>query len=119
MVDAAVETISPKRLKELKDCVYLAVAKGGDSPCVEAEELMAIIQELEQQRGILDPIRKMVCEENSSITLFRETVTGRNSVPYARVLIANSRTKYREIGFEGTSYCDVLAKALVRCEIVE
>lgn len=107
------------RLAAIKDCCYRAVANGEVPPCIDPDELIQILQELDEYRLIFQPIRQLIGEQDASVTLVgvappkrkdgsRQPLGAHGKVS---VLVSNSRTAWRHAPFVGETYGDALSRA--------
>ena len=114
------ETPLPEsRLAAIKDCCYRAVARGEAMPCVEPDELIQILQELEEYRLMMIPIRQLIGETDASVTLIgvappkRKDGSGQPLGAHGKVAVTvvNSRTNWKELPFFGETYGEALSLA--------
>lgn len=115
------------RLAEIKDCCYRAVARGESPPCIDPDELMQIIQELDEYRLIFQPIRQLIGEQDASVTLVgvappkrkdgsRQPLGAHGKVS---VTVVNNRTDWLEVPFLGETYGDALSRAADQFRLYE
>lgn len=119
------QRISDERLAEIKATCQMAIATQAPTGNMCADSILAIVHELEQHRGIVEPLLNMASEYGSSVSVYGDDP---NSRPRDRdvhptnricVQVENSRTKWSPIRFVGESIQEALSRAVERCRIYE
>lgn len=106
------DRLNDTRIEELKRCCHQSMALGGSPPCVDIEETLKLLHEVQESRQILDPVRAMIGEEASSVTLVADNPEfhGVDSC----VFVLNNKTGWSEVRVVGSSMADALLNAAAR-----
>jgi hypothetical protein len=112
MAENKSDRLSDTRIEDLKRCLQQSIGLGESPPCLVIDEAMRLVHEVQESRQILDPVRSMIGEEASSVTLVADNPEfhGVDSC----VFVVNAKTGWNEIRVVGSSMSDALLNASTR-----
>jgi len=112
MAENKSDRLSDTRIEDLKRCLQQSIGLGESPPCLGIDEAMRLVHEVQESRQILDPVRSMMRESESSVTLVYEDMDNPATQPH--VYVFNSKTGWDEIRVYGSSMSDALLNASTR-----
>lgn len=105
-LDAGPKLIPPSRIEKIKHDTY-RLLNGINSPDaveITCDELVSIVQEIQQNREIVQPLLKLLREADASVTFVGVSPDPKLGTQEVSITISNEATNWETIAITGVTY---------------